>query len=90
MEFVWNNLRDFWLAHYNPFYALVGEGALLIVAVTAAAWYFPFLRQLAGGIVFATIAALVGFKKGEDAEKTREAARDRIKSRPPGDWWNSR
>lgn len=77
MNFIAQNISDFWVAHYDPFYVLCGEGALAVVAVTAASWYFPVLRSLAGAVVMAIIAGLVGYRKGEQADQIRQAARER-------------
>ena len=76
MELISNNIHDFWVAHFDPFYLYCAYGALAVLAATAASWYFPVLRSLAGAVVFGVIASLFGFRKGEQAEQTREAARE--------------
>lgn len=86
MDFITGDIHDFWVAHYDPFYGLCAEGALAVLAVTAASWYFPVLRALAGAVVFGTVAALTGFRKGERAEQARQAARDDMKRNSPWNW----
>lgn len=55
------------------------EGGAVIVAVCALAWFFPVLRSLAGAVVFAIVAALYGYYRGEkDAEAHAKAERDRV------------
>lgn len=76
MDTITHNISDWWIAHYDPFYGYVGEGALLIAGVTAAAWYFPVLRSLAGAVVFGTVATLFGFRKGEQAIQKQDAAKE--------------
>lgn len=80
MELITSNIHDFWVSHFDPFYLYCGYGALAVLAATAASWYFPVLRSLAGAVVFGVVASLFGFRKGEQAEQTREAAREDIKA----------
>jgi predicted Na+-dependent transporter len=90
MGFITRNFSDWWVAHYDPFYGYVGEGVLVVVAVSVASWYFPVLRSLAGAVVFAVVAALFGFRKGEQAEQTREAAREDLKKTDTPSWWGTK
>lgn len=87
MDLITRNLSDWWVSHYDPFYGWVGEGALAIIAVSVASWYFPVLRTLAGAVVFGVVAALTGFRKGEQAEQVREAAREDMKKIDTPHWW---
>jgi hypothetical protein len=58
-------------ALFDPFYLYVFDGILIIAACVAAAWFFNVLRPVAGAIVFAVIAFLAGFRKGQKKEDDR-------------------
>lgn len=53
----------------DPWVGWLIEGILIIMACTAAAWFFSILRPIAGAIVLATITFLVGFWKGENRDR---------------------
>ena len=63
----------------SPFwYEWLPLAAIIIIAALAAGWFFAPLRQFAGAVVMATIAFLVGFRKGEtasDDKNKKEIAR---------------
>lgn len=86
MDFITHNISDWWVAHYDPFYAYVGEGTLAILGVTAASWYFPVLRSIAGTVVAGVIAALYGFRKGEQAIEKQDAAKEDMKQPQKWGW----
>lgn len=73
-----NFIQNLWVAHFDPFYAYIAIGLLIIVAATWAAWFFDILRPLAGAISFGVVAFLFGFRKGQYVEKDRQAARDNL------------
>ena len=71
MDAVWQSLAEYVSTHFYipPFWLYCLYGAIVIACATAAAWYFSVLRSLAGAIVFAVIAALIGYRRGEKDTK---------------------
>ena len=73
MDAIWQSLLDFITAHLyiSPFWYWCFIGAIVITCATAAGWFFSILRPLAGAIVFAVIAALIGYRRGEKDAETK-------------------
>lgn len=90
MDFIWQGLIDFVATHFyvSPFWYYVFVGGVIIAAVSVASWDFAVLRTLAGAIVFAVVAGLFGYRRGEtDAEKHQNKV-DARKQEPKQDgWW---
>lgn len=97
LEQVWQFLTDKLsglIPYISPFwYEWLPWAVLVIVVACVIGWFFSPLRQFAGAVVLATIAFLVGFRKGETASDERNRKEiARLKQRQPqrpndGRWW---
>ena len=68
-------LTQMWVSFYDPFYAYIALGVLIILIATLMAWYFSILRPIAGAIFVGVVFFLVGMRKGQHIEKDRQEAR---------------
>lgn len=58
----------------SPFwYEWLPLASLIIIGALAIGWFFSPLRQVAGAVVMATVAFLVGFRKGEKASDDKNS-----------------
>lgn len=68
------------------FWWYVAVGVAVIAVTTLAAWYFQFLRPVAGAIAVAVGSFLYGYRRGEKDQYKKDSRRPKQQEFDPF-WW---